>query len=317
MIVPGTNKRWCKLVAFCLGCLLLFHDSGAQQYGTQSGSIACDKLSQRVRINANSSDQRTLNFFLFEAAQKGCVEMSWRLLEQGASLSARERFGNTALLLAADAGHRDIVSLMLDAGADIEHQNLAGSNALLRAANANRRRMVELLLQRGARADKANKQGITPLLAAVFNGNIKLVELLLAAGADVHHIDRSGKGAMVYAAGKGYLQIAKLLRARGVDINTVYGNGLTALMWAAGHSNDVPLQDGVKLVAWMLDQGPHLDAADNRGQTAVMIAAGRGHTDIVRLLKNAGADLTLKDKQGRVASMLADDQSTHEVLTTP
>ena len=315
MIRVGGDKNGYKIAAFCFACFLFLQDSGAQQYGIKS--LACDDLSQRVRVAADNLDQRTLNFFLFEAAQKGCVEMARNLLEQGASLSARERFGNTPLLLAADAGHRDIVKLMLDAGADIEHQNLAGSNALLRAANANRRRMVTLLLQSGAPVDQANKQGITPLLAAVFNGNIKMVETLLAAGGDVHHIDRSGKGAMVYAAGKGYLQIAELLHAHGVDINAIYGNGLTALMWAAGHSNDVPLRDGVEFVGWILQQGAHLDAADNRGQTAVMIAAARGHADIVRLLKDAGADLTLKDKQGRIASVLADDPATREALTAP
>jgi ankyrin repeat protein len=52
-------------------------------------------------------------------------------------------------------------------------------------------------------------------------------------------------------------------------------------MWAAGHSNDVPDSDGLRTVELLLSGGARLDDADNRGRTALMIAAELGHGAII------------------------------------
>ena len=78
-------------------------------------------------------------------------------------------------------------------------------------------------------------------------------------------------------------------------------------MWAAGHSNDTPRQDGLHTVARILEAGPEIDAVDNRGWSALMIAAERGHLEIAELLLDRGADPMIADKQGRRAVELAVD----------
>ncbi len=51
--------------------------------------------------------------------------------------------------------------------------------------------------------------------------------------------------------------------------------------------------------------GADVDALDRHGQSAVMLAAHRGHLEAVRVLIDAGADLDVTAKFGLSATMLA------------
>ena len=104
------------------------------------------------------------------------------------------------------------------------------------------------------------------------------------------------------------------LLAVGIDPTAVYGNDLTGLMWAAGHSNDVPEAEGLATVDVLLAAGAPVGSADNRGRTALMIAAGRGHTAIATRLIAAGADPDARDKKGKTAADLAATDEVRAVL---
>ena len=282
------------------------------QFGEQSH--VCNDIEQRYITNKNQINNRILNSLLFDAADRGCLELTKQFIIEGASVKARDRFGNTALLHAARSGHNDVITFLLDSGSELDHQNLAGSTALLRAVSANRRRTVKMLLQHGADPNTANTHGITPLLAAAFNGSDRIVQILVSAQADVNARDRTGKSAIVYAAGKGFTKIVELLLGAGVDVNAVYGNDLTTLMWAAGHSNDTPESEGVETVKLLLDNGANFRLTDNRGRTALMIAAQSGHSKIVSLLVAGGADPDRRDLTGKSARDLATGSSTQRAL---
>ena len=149
---------------------------------------------------------------------------------------------------------------------------------------------------------------------AAFNGNARLVKLLLANGADATRIDRTGKGPIVYAAGKGFTSIVRALLDAGVSAEQRYQHDLTALMWAAGHSNDVPEAEGLETVKLLIERGAPLDAVDNRGRTALMTAAERGHPLIARFLMEQGADPALADSDGKTAADLAADAETRALF---
>lgn len=247
----------------------------------------------------------TLNLALLQAAEKGWDDDIARYLEQGANVAARNRFGSTPLLLAAGNGHRKAVRVLLDAGSDINHRNLAGSTPLIRAAEGGHRRIAKMLIEAGAAVDAVNNKGVSALTAAAFSGDDDVVEKLLENGANAGFVDRTGKSAMVYAAAKGFSDSVRLLLAAGVAPDARYGNDLTALMWAAGHANDVPVGDGVATVSVLLDHDATVDLQDNRGRTALMIAAQMGHAEVVERLIAAGARTGLKDKDGQTAGDLA------------
>ena len=85
-------------------------------------------------------------------------------------------------------------------------------------------------------------------------------------------------------------------------------------MWAAGHANIVPVADGLATVELLVGRGADLDRADDRGRTALMIAAERGHAEIVAWLVAHGADADLADREGKKAADLAASPAVVDAL---
>jgi ankyrin repeat protein len=266
---------------------------------------SCLALSSRYAEASQKTEPRIINKFLVEAAEGDCVELAKTLLSAGGSAEVRGQQGEGALHHAARAGANEVTRLLIAQGAAVNLRNLAGATPLYEAVQTDRARTAELLLEKGAAPDIEGRAGVTPLEAAAFNGNLRIVDLLLKWRANPHHIDRTGKSAIVYAAARGFSDIAERLIATGIDVNARYGNELTVLMWAAGHSNDVPQEEGAATLSMLLDKGARSDDQDNRGRTALMIAAELGHARAVELLLARGAKPELKDKQGKTARDLA------------
>jgi hypothetical protein len=93
-------------------------------------SPACRELGRRFDQIATGASSVELNATLFSAADAGCVELARRLIDAGASLAARDRFGARALARAARAGHSALVELFLAQGATIDARNRAGTGTL-------------------------------------------------------------------------------------------------------------------------------------------------------------------------------------------
>ena len=79
----------------------------------------------------------------------------------------------------------------------------------------------------------------------------------------------------------------------GADLNLANNNGLTALMLAAGHGH-------VEVVRVLLEAGADVNLASNNGSTASMLAAGQGHVEVVRLLVVAVGNIFLGTYYGRL-----------------
>ena len=141
---------------------------------------------------------------------------------------------NARLLLAARNGDSAALARELKQGAAVNARNRLGETALLIALKKNELGMAKTMLEAGADVNLAAVNGVTPLMAAAFAGQVEMVVALLGRGADVNAVDRLKKNAMTYAAGEGRTEIVKILLAKGVDPNGIYNNDLTALMWAAG-----------------------------------------------------------------------------------
>ena len=284
----------------------LFCGFGGQTANAQANMLECRELSQRYAAQKQSAVDRQLNVYLSQAAIKGCAELTIELLKDGASVRARRREGDTALHHAVKATEPEVARILLQHGADIELRDLSGATPLFLAIEANRPKAVALLLEHGANVNSPGRSAVAPVAAAAFNGSERIVNLLLEKGADPNAADNTGKSAIVYATARGFAKIAERLLKAGVDVNARYGNGLTALMWAAGHANDVPDADGLKTTQLLLAQGARLDDVDNRGRSALMMAAELGHTHIIKLLLAQGATSDLKDHEGKTAADLAD-----------
>jgi ankyrin repeat protein len=267
-------------------------------------SERCQHLGDRFHVEKAQMSAIEVSLALFAAADENCTSLAAELLDGGASVDARDRFGARPLSHAARNGHLEMVDLLLARGAPIDARNLAGATALYFAAERGHAEVAQRLIERGADVKLTGRTGISPVAAAAYAGSDAIVEMLLAQGADEHAPDETGKPPIVYAAARAKLDIVKRLLARGVDVNARYANDLTLLMWAAGADEKVAEADALKIVTYLLDVGAHIDDRDARGRTALMIAAEGGHGEIVNLLLQRGADPALKDNAGKRAADL-------------
>ena len=292
--------RFTGATSLALFLALTIHNSGAAE-------ADCRELDRNYTAAKADLASIQLNAMLFASAAKDCAALARRLIAAGASLQARDRTGAMPLAHAARGGHVALVERFVAEGAAIDARDLNGATALYVAAEAERHATVAVLLVRGADPNLTGRSGVSPLAAAAFRGNDRIVELLLSRDADPDHVDGTGKTPIVYAAARGFSLVVRRLLDAGVDAKARYRNDLTALMWAAGHEDGVGATAAVAVVELLIERGATLDSADNRGRTALMIAAERGDAAVVETLIMHGADRSLRDRSGKTAHDLAGD----------
>jgi ankyrin repeat protein len=280
-------------------------------------SERCQELGRGFRTAKPQITAIEVSSALFSAADGNCIGLATELLDYGASVDARDRFGARPLSHAARSGHLEMVDLLLAHGAPIDARNLAGATALYFAAERGHVSVAQRLMERGADAKLTGRSGISPVAAAAYAGSDAIIEALLAHGADERVPDDTGKPPIVYAAARARLDIVKRLLARKIDVNARYPHDLTLLMWASGADEKVLEAEAIKVVAYLLDAGAHIDDRDARGRTALMIAAEGGRAEVAALLLARGADPSLKDRAGKRAADLTALSSLRERLAAP
>uniref|UniRef100_A0A8C4MB33 Fibronectin type 3 and ankyrin repeat domains protein 1 n=1 Tax=Equus asinus asinus TaxID=83772 RepID=A0A8C4MB33_EQUAS len=170
-----------------------------------------------------------------------------------------------------------------------------------RAVNVNDEDLLVQILQGGnVKVDVPNKFGFTALMVAAQKGFTRLVKILISNGTDVNLKNGSGKDSLMLACYAGHLEVVKYLRRHGASWETRDLGGCTALHWAAdgGHCN---------VIEWMLKDGCEVDAVDTgSGWTPLMrVSAVSGNQGVASLLIDAGADVNVRDKDGKTPLMVA------------
>lgn len=300
-------------VVALLGAISLAH---ATSLAHAAESERCRELNRKFEISKPQITAIEVSLTLFSAADGNCVDLATQLLDQSASVDARDRIGARPLSHAARSGHLEMVDLLLARGAPIDARDLNGATALYYAAERGQAAVVARLIECGADVNLKGRSGVSPVAAAAYAGRDSIVRTLLAHGADGRAPDETGKPPVVYAAASAQLGIVKqLVMAGNIDLNARYANDLTLLMWASGPDQSVPEPQAIEVVSYLLDAGAHIDDRDDRGRTALMIAAEGGRAATSDLLLARGADPSLKDKAGKRAADLTVLSSLREKLT--
>jgi ankyrin repeat protein len=131
------------------------------------------------------------------------------------------------------------------------------------------------------------------------NGRCDAVAKALDEGLPVDSVDAVDHTALIGAAGKNQLACTRLLLTRGADPNRRDPGGWTALIHATyfGASDDV--------LNLLIDKGANVNVQNDRGVTALYLAAASGHENQVRLLLNRGADPRIATKSGYTPERVA------------
>jgi ankyrin repeat protein len=123
------------------------------------------------------SSTSNINEQFWEATRKGDLAAVTALLDKGADVNARFRYGTTALFKAAERGHVSIVKLLLDRGADVNVKDtFYGATAMTWALQNKHTEVVRALLEKDpGRAGEV-------LMSGTRDGNVDLVRVALDKG---------------------------------------------------------------------------------------------------------------------------------------
>ena len=246
---------------------------------------------------------------LMYAARQGALAAARVLVEAGAGMNLTDPDGTTALVLAIINDHYDSARLLVEKGADPNIADTAGMAALYAAVDVNTLgeiygrpakkvvnditalELMKVLLTHGANPNAQLKtpalyrahtpgeptlgEGATPLMRAAKNGDAATMRLLLDHGADPSLRQNNGTTALMLAAGLG----------RGLGV------------FAGDYATDAQMLEAVQI---LLARHVDVNATNENGQTALHFAA-LSMDPVVRLLAEHGANLFIKDKQGRTA----------------
>jgi ankyrin repeat protein len=247
-------------------------------------------------------------------ARAGNVEAAKLLLKAGAKVDAVESFGGqTPLMWAVARRHPQMVELLASKGANVnarsairDYQRVAtaesraksldrgGLTPLLYAARENCRECVEILLKHKADINLGDPSEISPLSVAMLNSNWDIAKRLVEAGADVNGWDWYGRSPLHVAISN--MQSANSRNPMDNDQpNKATGRDLVNLLVERGANPNQQQFFGAS----------GFGGAGDRGLTPLLVAAGTGNIEVVKLLLAHGADPHLATADGRGPIIMA------------
>ncbi|MBN1524299.1 MAG: ankyrin repeat domain-containing protein [Spirochaetales bacterium] len=202
---------------------------------------------------------------LYTAVVNNRKELAKLLIAHGAPVNNTDQVSLPPLLLyAANTGLTDIAITLIQSGADTSVRDNEGNTVLHLAGLAGNTALVSFLLDAKIEIDAKNSKGETPFLTAckyIYKGN------------DATKNNR-------------YFKIAEMLGNKKADLNIQNNDGWAPIMYAAMYYH-VPLLE--YLFSKEVNVNARLYIPDSRGTTALLMAQKKNFTQIVSMLKRAGA----------------------------
>jgi len=166
------------------------------------------------------------DFFIFVANDR--VDEVKKMLAQGVDPDSVDKNGEPAIVLAARNNPKTL-DVLLATKVDVNARNRYGDSAIMVAALGGRLDFVKKLRARGA---DVNQKGWTALIYAATGGRDAIVTYLLGEGADINAKAPNGTTALMMAVRENKPSTVDLLIARGADVNVRNDAGASALDWA-------------------------------------------------------------------------------------
>jgi ankyrin repeat protein/ketosteroid isomerase-like protein len=258
-----------------------------------SWKVYFDPNSEIAAFNADRAEQ------FVQAVWAGDTGLVDNLVRFGTDVNTRDANGLTPLMIAAGTANAPLTRRLLAAGADVHTGDAgAGATALHKACQGGNLDVVTALVEAGAFIDAvAPTTGHTPLMDALWFKFPEIARYLLAQGAGLNlstHYGFSLKEHFEYelnvnTIGKERLLLAEqyLQERQASDANQIAAQRLMAAV-NAGDTDGVRrlIEEGVEVD----ERFPYVNGF-NDAHTPLLVASRDGHTDIARLLLEAGADV--------------------------
>ncbi|KAF5910611.1 hypothetical protein HPG69_004699, partial [Diceros bicornis minor] len=260
-----------------------------------------DNVTKRTPLHASVINGHTL-----------CLRLLLEIADNPEVVDVKDAKGQTPLMLAVAYGHIDAVSLLLEKEANVDAVDIMGCTALHRGIMTGHEECVQMLLEQEVSILCKDSRGRTPLHYAAARGHATwLSELLPMAlsGEDCSFKDNQGYTPLHWACYNGNENCIEVLLEQKCFREFV-GNPFTPLHCAMTPLHAAAFADHVECLQLLLRHNAQVNAADNSGKTALMMAAENGQAGAVAsglsnsplafpvdiLVNSAQADLTVKDK---------------------
>jgi uncharacterized protein len=175
---------------------------------------------------------------------------------------------------------------------------------LLAAAARGDVAQIRALTAQGQKPDVRDTHGRTPLHVATYGGRHAAMRALVAAGSNPNALENDRYDIVTIAAVANDLPTLKVALALGASAKNVTSRFDGTALIAAAHLGHV------EVVRTLIRAGAPLDHVNNLGWTALIesIVLGDGgprHTETLRALIEAGANVNLADRNGHTPFALA------------
>jgi ankyrin repeat protein len=241
---------------------------GVMEVAVYFNSIDCVKILLDVGVDPN---EKKLGIYtpLGTAVRDNHPEIVALLLSKGADPNLKGQELPVILAVSKPA----ILSQLIEGGADVTQ-----CRGILEAAvYRNNIESVNILLDAGVSIDEQHNKRYTPLVTAIRDNHIPIVAHLIAKGANVNAPGETLP--IIMAARFADTERLKMVLDAGADVDKQYERR-SALMEACDRNH----KDSVML---LLERKADVNAINERGSTAMDIAANKGHDEIVMMLLDA------------------------------
>ncbi|XP_026785883.3 transient receptor potential cation channel, subfamily N, member 1 [Pangasianodon hypophthalmus] len=240
---------------------------------------------------------------LMLAAERGHMAVVKLLLQSNARVDVFDEEGKSALHLAAEQGREDIADILLSYKAFVNAKTKLGLTPLHLSAQTGSSHLVQLLIKtHQACTDALSLSRQTPLHLAAISGQLDVCNNLLNLGADITATDIHGQTPVHLAAENDHSDIVKFFLKHRAELATLANiEGATCINIAAAKGSVAVIRELLKF-----SRGG-LTILHNKanGSCPLHLAAAGGHTEVVKVLLDAGASAIEEDLEGMTAVHLA------------
>jgi hypothetical protein len=202
--------------------------------------------------------------------------------------SADEKARYTGLHAAAVRGDVAQIRALTAQGQPSDVTDAHGRTPLHVAAYGGRHAAMRALVAAGADANALENDRYDIVTLAAVANDLPTLKVALALGASAKNVTSRYDGtALIAAAHLGYVEVVRTLIRAGAPLDHINNLGWTALI------ESIVLGDGgprhTETLRALIEAGANVNLADRNGQTPLALARARGHGAMVMLLQQAGA----------------------------
>ena len=238
------------------------------------------------------------------AAIYGHKAITSYLLENGASVKAKDILGSTPLHEAVRYGHIEIVQLLLDKGADANSQDSLGKTPLLLVIPKETRiEISSLLITHGANPNAKDMYGDTPVHIATMSGmEVGMLENLKNGGADINERNKKGITPMALAVDRLNKEHVAFYSKSGADIHAEDNEGNTPLSRIIQIKDKTTSTELLKIMVYK----KNINSRDSYGNTPLHIVISKNaNTEQIKYLLSLTNDIDIRNKNGDTPLYLA------------